>query len=59
MTQSVEGGISTQSVGMIDLGAARFKKDTDGVKAPQRVEQDAGFIQQELANHGALANSSI
>jgi isochorismate pyruvate lyase len=61
--------------------AARFKKDTDGVKAPQRVEQViskvrnlsqtvganpdvteqvyramiAAFIQQELAEHAALA----
>ena len=63
--------------------AARFKKDTDGVKAPQRVEQVitkvrelsetvganpevteqvyramiAAFIEQELAEHRALANS--
>ncbi|MCP1508940.1 isochorismate pyruvate lyase [Pseudomonas marginalis] len=62
--------------------AARFKKDTDGVKAPQRVEQViskvrdlsqavganpdvteqvyramiAAFIQQELAEHAALAS---
>ena len=61
--------------------AAHFKKDTDGVKAPQRVEQViskvrdlshtvganpdvteqvyramiAAFIQQELAEHAALA----
>lgn len=61
--------------------AARFKKDTDSVKAPQRVEQViakvrglseavganpevteqvyramiAAFIQQELAEHAALA----
>ena len=61
--------------------AARFKKDADGVKAPQRVEQViakvrdlsqtiganpevteqvyramiAAFIQQELAEHAALA----
>ncbi|MGE7814839.1 chorismate mutase [Pseudomonas sivasensis] len=63
--------------------AARFKKDADGVKAPQRVEQVitkvrelsetvganpevteqvyramiAAFIEQELAEHRALANS--
>ncbi|PIB50752.1 chorismate mutase [Pseudomonas sp. 2995-1] len=63
--------------------AARFKKDTDGVKAPQRVEQVitkvrelsetvganpevteqvyramiSAFIEQELAEHRALANS--
>nr|WP_314564888.1 chorismate mutase [uncultured Pseudomonas sp.] len=65
--------------------AARFKKDTDGVKAPQRVEQViakvrdlslaaganpqvteqvyramiAAFIEQELAEHAALANDQI
>jgi isochorismate pyruvate lyase len=63
--------------------AARFKKDTDSVKAPQRVEQViakvrglseaaganpevteqvyrtmiAAFIQQELAEHAALATN--
>ncbi|MBY8947769.1 chorismate mutase [Pseudomonas sp. SH10-3B] len=63
--------------------AARFKKDSDGVKAPQRVEQVitkvrdlaqtvganpevteqvyramiAAFIQQELAEHAALARA--
>ncbi len=63
--------------------AARFKKDTDGVKAPQRVEQVIAkvrdlaqtvganpevteqvyramieaFIQQELADHAALATN--
>jgi isochorismate pyruvate lyase len=64
--------------------APRFKKDPDGVKAPQRVEQViakvrglsesvganpevteqvyramiAAFIEQELAEHAALANSA-
>jgi isochorismate pyruvate lyase len=69
--------------GRYESQAARFKKDTDGVKAPQRVEQVitkvrelsetvganpevteqvyramiAAFIEQELAEHRALANS--
>ena len=82
-------GLDHQIVGLIaERGAyvsqaARFKKDSDAVRAPQRVEQVitkvrelsetvganpevteqvyramiAAFIEQELAEHRALANS--